>query len=140
MSLRCVDASFVVAWLVPSQGSAAVEEAWHPYVTGQDDFIAPALLYPEVVSTMRRLAWRGILPEQGARRLVADFLALDIPIHTPPGLYQRAYELAARYSHSKVYDMCYLALSEQFSCDLLTLDKRMHAVAHWDFPRLRLVQ
>ena len=139
MPLRCVDASFVVAWLVPSQGSAAVDEAWLPYVQGRDDFIAPALLYPETVSTVRRLASRGLLPEQGARRLVTDFLALDIPTHTYPGLYQRAYELAARYGLSTVYDMCYLALAEQFSCDLLTLDKRLHAVAQWDFPRLRLV-
>lgn len=139
MPLRCVDASFVVAWLVPSQGSAAVEEAWLPYVRGQEDFIAPAMLYPEVVSTMRRLAWRGLLPEQAARRLVTDFLALDIPTHTPAGLYQRAYELAARYSRATVYDMCYLALAEQFSCDLLTLDKRLHGVAQWDFPLVRLV-
>lgn len=140
MSLRCVDASFVVAWLVPSQGSAAVEEAWLPFVQGRDDFIAPALLYPETVSTIRRLARHGMLPEQAARRLVADFLALDIPTHTPPGLYQRAYELAARYNRATVYDMCYLALAEQFSCDLLTLDKRLQRVAQWDFPRVTLVQ
>ena len=139
MPLRCVDASFVVAWLVPSQGSTAVEEAWLPYVKGRDDFVAPALLYPETISTIRRLASRGLLPEQAARRLVTDFLALDIPTHTPAGLYRRAYELAARYSLSTVYDMCYLALAEEFSCDLLTLDARMHAVAQWDFPRLRLV-
>ena len=140
MPLRCVDASFVVAWLVPLEGSTAVEEAWLAYATGQDDFIAPALLYPETISAIRRLARRGLLPEQAARRLVTDFLALDIPTHTPSGLYQRAYELAARYSLSTVYDMCYLALAEQFSCDLLTLDTRMHTAAQWDFPRLRLVQ
>ena len=140
MPLRCVDASFVVAWLVPSEGSTAVEEAWLAYATGQDDFIAPALLYPETISAIRRLARRGLLPEQAARRLVTDFLALDIPTHTPSGLYQRAYELAARYSLSTVYDMCYLALAEQLSCDLLTLDARMHTAAQWDFPRLRLVR
>ena len=140
MSLRCVDASFVVAWLVPSQGSTAVDEAWLPYVAGQDDFIAPPILYPETISSIRRLASRGLLPEQGARRLVTDFLALDIRTHTPPGLYQRAYELSARYGLSTVYDMCYLALAEQFSCDLLTLDKRLHRVAQWDFPRVTLVQ
>ena len=140
MPLRCVDASFVVAWLVPAQGSAAVEEAWLPYAQGRDDFIAPALFYPETVSTIRRLARHGALPEQSARRLVSDFLALDIPTHTPPGLYQRAYELAARYNRANVYDMCYLALSERFSCDLLTLDKHLYNVARWDFPNVKLVQ
>ena len=80
------------------------------------------------------------LPEQSARRLVNDFLALDIPTHTPPGLYQRAYELAARYNRANVYDMCYLALSERFSCDLLTLDKHLYNVARWDFPNVKLVQ
>ena len=139
MSLRCVDASFVVAWLVPSQGSAAVEEAWLPFVQGHDDFIAPPLLYDETISTIRRLAWRGLLPEQGARRLVTDFLSLDIPTLTPPGLYQRSYELAARYNRKTAYDTCYLALAEHLSCDFLTLDKRLHGVAQWDFPRVRLV-
>ena len=139
MALRCVDASFVVSWLVPSQRSTAVEGVWVGYARGEDDFIGPPLLYPETLSAVRRLASRGLLEQDEAQGLVFDFLSLDIPTPRPVGMYQRAYELAARYGRSTVYDTCYLALAELFSCELLTLDQRLYHAVSRDFPSVILV-
>ena len=139
MPLRCVDASLVVAWLVPSQRSASVAQAWVAYARGEDEFVGPPFLHAETVSAIRRLAFRDLLIGDEAQGLVMDFLALDIPTHRPVGLYQRAYELAARYRRSTVYDTSYLALAELLSCDLLTLDQRLYNVAVGDFPWIRLV-
>ena len=140
MSLRCVDASTVVAWLVPSQRSAGVETAWLAYVQGEDEFIAPPLLPAETLSAIRRLASRGMLSHEEATGLVTDFLSLSIPMPAPAGLYQRAYALATRYHRSTVYDTCYLALAELLSCELLTLDQRLYNAVREDFPAVRLVE
>ena len=61
MPLRCVDASFVVAWLVPSQGSKVVQDAWFPYAAGLDEFIAPPFLYAETITAIRRLASENVI-------------------------------------------------------------------------------
>ena len=139
MAVRCVDASFVVAFLVPSQGSDEVLAAWSAYAQTKDEFIAPSFLNAETVSAIRRLASRGLLSDNEGRAIVADFLALDIPTPSPPGLYLHAYELATRYGHSKVYDTCYLALADLLSCELLTLDERLYNSVAGDFPLVRLV-
>lgn len=140
MALRCVDASIVVAWLVPSQRSVPVEEAWLAYAQGEDDFVAPPMLPVETISAIRRLTFRGILSQEEATGLVTDFLALAIPTPAPAGLYQRAYALAIKYHCSTVYDSCYLALAEFLSCELLTLDQRLYNAIKEDFSAVRLVE
>ena len=140
MALLCVDASIVVSWLVPSQHSLAVDNLWLRYVQWEDEFVAPPLLYPETISAIRRLANRGLLAPGEAQDLVDDFLSLEIPTPQPAGMYARAYGLASRYRRSTVYDMCYLALADLLSCDLLTLDGPLYNVATADFPGLRLVE
>ena len=139
MPLRCIDASLVVAWLVPSQRSALVADAWLAYSRGEDEFVGPPLLYVETVSVIRRLAFRGILSEEEATGLVMEFLDLNISTPTPPGLYLRSYELATRYGQPKVYDACYLALAELLTCNLLTLDQRLYNAVAGDFPWVTLV-
>ena len=139
MPLRCVDASFVVAALVPGYGSGVVEEAWSDYVAGEDTFVAPPLLYPETISAVRRLAHRGLLTEGESSDIVEDFLALEIPTPQPRGLYRHAFSLAVRYRQPRVYDACYLALAEQLSCQLLTLDERLYNSVARDSRLIRLV-
>ena len=137
--MYCVDASLVVAWLVPSQRSAQVMQVWLVYARGEDEFVSPPSLYVETVSAIRRLAFRGLLSNEEAMGLLTEFLSFNIPTPTPPGLYQRAYELAARYGHSKAYDACYLALAELLSCQLLTLDQRLYNAVAGDLPWVNLV-
>ena len=140
MPLRCVDASLVVAWLVPSQRSASVEDVWLAYAHGADEFIGPPLLPSETLSAIRRLTTRGMLSQEESTGLATDFLSLSIPTPTPAGLYQRAYALATRYHQPTVYDTCYLALAELLSCELLTLDQRLYNTVKEDFAAVRLVE
>ncbi len=139
MSLRCVDASFVVAWLVPDQRSTSVMERWSAYAEGKDEFVAPPFMYVETISAIRSLTSRGLLTPKEGLGLVEDFLALNIATSTPPGLYRYAYDLAVRYGHSKAYDACYLALADLLSCQLLTLDERLYNAVSRDFPLTTLV-
>ena len=139
MALRCVDASFVIAWLVPGRQSSAVAEEWEAYAEGRDEFVAPPFLYAETISVIRRLAHRELLTVPEAAGLVADFLALEIPTPLPRGLYNQAFDLATRYRQPKAYDACYLAMAYLLSCDLLTLDARLFNGVAGDFPGITLV-
>lgn len=138
MALRCVDASVVVAWLVPSYRSESVIDLWLAYSQGDDQFVGPPHLHTEIVSAIRRLAFRGLLSEEEAVDSIDDLVRLGLATHTPPGLYRRAYELAARYQHSKAYDACYLALADLLGCEFYTLDQRLHRAVAEDFPWVRL--
>ncbi len=140
MSLHCVDASVVVAWLVPSQRSAPVEDIWLGYTKGKEEFVAPPLLPAEALSAIRRLESRGLLSQEEATGLVEDFLSLPIFMPSPAGLYERAYDLAAQYRRSTVYDTCYLALAEMLGCELLTLDHGLYNAAKSDFATVKLVE
>ncbi len=140
MALVCVDASFVLAWLLPSEQNPAVSQRMLAYFRGDDEFIAPPLLMAEVVSTLRRWVHRGELTPLEGRSMVDAFLSLGIAIQDSPDLYLRAYDLATTYNQSRAYDACYLALAETLSCDLLTLDQRLYRAVAADFPRVRLVR
>ena len=139
MPLVCVDASVVVAWLLPDYRTPAVSRRMSAYLEGDDEFVAPHLLMAEVVSTLRRRVVQGFLtPDQG-RLLVGNFLRLGIALQSPPGLYARSYDLATTFNQPRAYDACYLALADLLSCELLTLDQRLYNAVASEFPRIRVV-
>lgn len=98
------------------------------------------MLHIETVSTIRRLAFRELLSHDEASQSVSAFLDIGVPTSTPPGLYSRAYDLAVRFKQSRIYDSCYLALSEMLDCELLTLDRRLYDAVSADLPWVRLIE
>ena len=138
MTRWCVDASFIIAWLIPSQRTAAVSQRMAEYLEGEDEFVAPPLLEAEVVSTLRHWAYQGRLTREEGREMVQDFLRLGIALEAPPGLPTRAYDLATALNLPRAYDACYLALVDLLSCDFLTLDERLYNTAAKEYPWIRL--
>ncbi|MBI4201719.1 MAG: type II toxin-antitoxin system VapC family toxin [Chloroflexi bacterium] len=129
----------MVACLVPGDQSYEMMRAWGAFESGEDHWVGPPLLYSETVSVIRRLAFQGLLTNSEAKGIVQDFVALDIPTPVPRGLYELAYDIAERYSVSRAYDACYVALAQIYTCELLTMDKRLHKLAHRDYPLVRLM-
>jgi len=134
-----VDASLIVAWLIPEQRSPSVADAWELYARGQDQFVGPPTLYAEAISVIRRFAFRNLLTQGEATAMVTDFISYGISVQNPPELYSRAYQLAGRYNQPTVYDTCYLALAQLLSCEFITLDRRLYNAVRKDFPRIRLI-
>jgi len=135
----CVDASFMVALLVPESFSQNALALWEEWVLGDVEILAPALLRYEVISALYRKGLRGLVTWEDSQAAQAQFLALDIEFQDPPALPIRAVELARFYQRPNTYDAFYLALVEYLDCFLWTADERLYNAVHASFGYIRWV-
>jgi len=134
----CVDASLVLAWLLPEELSGAAFSLKERWDEEDAELIAPSLVKMEVPSGLRQAVYRGrIALDEGDEALKA-FQEMDIRICEPEGLLGRAWELGKAVNAPRLYDIFYLALAEMEGCELWTADRRLvnlagprSAVARW---------
>ena len=110
-----VDASTVVELLLER-----IPVQWQSVFDG--DVAAPDLVFPEVVSTLRRMLHQGMLSAASASVLLDALLDAPIEIVSSRELIQRAFDFNNRVS---VYDGCCVALAESLDATLLTADRRL---------------
>jgi predicted nucleic acid-binding protein len=84
--------------------------------------VAPHLIDVEVVSGLRRLNARRVLPERRARTAIDDFQNLGIRRFPATALLERVWQLRLTLSP---YDAAYVALAESFGLPLVTTDMRL---------------
>lgn len=135
----CVDASFMVALLVPESFSRTALVRWEEWVLGDVGIIAPALLRYEVISALYRKALRGLITWEDSQAAQAHFLALDIEFQDPQVLPVRVAELARFFQRPNTYDAFYLALAEHVDCLLWTADERLYNSVQKNFSNIRWV-
>ncbi len=132
-----VDASVAIKWLVREEHSdkaLGILRAWHD---GEVTPAAPHLLPFEVANALHRKALRGQLSVGDAARMMSQLLGSRLQLHQTAELHARALELARELQQGAVYDAHYLALAEEFDCQLWTADQRFHRAAegggnvHW---------
>ena len=123
----CLDASVVVDWVLP-QGLQG-ERPLDGLLTQADETLAPALLYAESTSTIRRLVYlRALTDEQGTGSINRIWSLPVTPVHSEE-LYLGALRLADRLGHGKAYDTQYIAVAESAGATLITADRGMHTNA-----------
>ena len=124
-----VDASVAVKWLVREEHTdkaLSILSAWH------DEEVTPAapyLLPFEVANALHRRVFRGQLTVGDASRMILQLLSSRLELHQTAGLHARALELASELQQGAVYDAHYLALAEEFGCELWTADQKFHRAA-----------
>lgn len=124
--MRCViDASVAVAWLLPSQGSQAIRRFWREAIAGDWELLVPSIFYLETASTIRLQVAQHKISKADGDGMFEDLIALPVVERSPRGLLQRAWMLAKRYGHGRIYDAQYLALAEMQRCELWTKDDRL---------------
>ena len=132
-----VDASVAVKWLVREEHTdkaLGILRTWH------DEEVTPAapyLLPFEVANALHRKVCRGELSLGDTARMIPRLLGSQLELHQTAELHVRALELASGLQQGAVYDVHYLALAEEFGCELWTADQRFHLAAegvgdvHW---------
>lgn len=83
---------------------------------------APHVVDVEVLSAIRRLASRNVIPGEDGQRAVRAFANLRIRRFPVTGLLDRLWDLRAALSP---YDAAYVALAEALDLRLLTTDTRL---------------
>lgn len=111
-----VDATYAVRECAAGAGFARL---------GDDDLVAPPLMWSETRSVLREAMWRGEASRDSAERA---FLRLDqapVRMRNPRRLGTAAWRLADELGWAKTYDAEYLALAELLGCRVVTVDSRL---------------
>jgi len=113
-----VDSSVIVAALI----STSDEGAWSERVIEDASLFAPELLRVEVTNIIRRLERAKEISGQDANAAYADFMELDLVLHSFEPLSDRIWELRHNVTS---YDAWYVAVAESLGLPLATLDSRL---------------
>jgi predicted nucleic acid-binding protein len=89
------------------------------------ELLAPPLIRSEVLSALRALDWRRSVSAELVNRALARIPAMPIAHDVGPDHVARTWSVAARLGWAKTYDAEYVALAEQLSVPLLSLDLRL---------------
>jgi predicted nucleic acid-binding protein len=118
-----VDASVLTAVLV----DADTPETGHALRVLHNDphWVVPEHAMIETISAIRGLALGGAIPRADVPGIVQELLALTLDVWPTAPLAGRVIELMDKVT---AYDAAYLALAEELSTTLVTLDRRLGAV------------
>lgn len=94
-----------------------------------DELVAPALLWSEVASAVRRGVSTGRVSADLGRSTLERVLTAGIRRRAGDELYRRAVEVATRVGWSKSYDAEYVALAQIERARLVTFDGRVRVRA-----------
>jgi len=125
----CVDASAVLAWLLPYERSAHVHRSWLQLLASDEQLLAPPLLLAECTAVIREASFDRVLTSAQAARAVASLVEFPVTLVMNRSLYTRALDLAARFQLRRAYDTQYLAAAEIEKSGLLTVDRALYQQA-----------
>lgn len=117
-----LDASFVLAYLLPDENSEPVKDLFNQYVSGQIQFFASQILPLEVLNGLKSALKSKRINLTQAQILIQDYTKLNIRILTIDLL--KTLEIA-REKDLSVYDASYLYLAKETHSPLLTLDEKL---------------
>ena len=123
-----VDASALVELLLQRERAPAVLQA-----VGDTQMVAPDVINPEVLWTLRRRERYGNLRADRASQAVEDLL--DAPLRRVPTLplLPTVWKLRANVT---AYEACYVALARELGCALVTGDLRLSRAPGLGVPLL----
>jgi predicted nucleic acid-binding protein len=122
----CVDASLIVALLLPEKYTEAVTSLWRKWIDRDHHITAPTLLGYEVTNAIYRKVFQGKINADEGQTALQHFLDLDIELVDNPVLHLKAIELATQFNRPNTYDAHYLALADHLTCSLWTADERLY--------------
>jgi predicted nucleic acid-binding protein len=113
-----IDASALVELLLQTPAGRGIAR-----VAAGAQLVAPDIVNPEVLQSLRGLERAGKCSSERAARAVARLAHSPIARVPTTGLIGEAWSLRSNLS---AYDACYVALARTLDCPLLTTDGRLH--------------
>lgn len=120
-----VDASFLLAHLIPDEKREDVEEIFDKYVEGEIVFVSSPLLEFEVTNAIWMARKRKRIESLLAKKLVKLFKEYDIEIVQAD--LKKTINISIKHNLT-VYDAGYVVVSRTLGCELLTLDKKLSKI------------
>lgn len=115
-----VDASFVLAFLLPDERSPQIQSYFDKFKDGQINFLSTRLLFFEVLNGLTSALKSKRVNKQYCLERLGELLDYGIKINKID--FQEAFLLAQKYDLA-FYDASYLSLPQAEKLPLLTLDK-----------------
>ncbi len=124
IKIYTIDASFMLAFLLPDEQSEQVKVIFDQYLQGRVNFIAPLILPFEVTNSLKNAIPKRIA-QRNAIIIIKDFLKLRIELIETD--LEKVFDLSLTNGLS-VYDASYLYLAQNNNVPLLTLDKKLKSL------------
>lgn len=139
VSVTVVDTSFLCHALLPSQLTPAALKELTRLSASEDDLQAPALVFSEFPSVLRKLENKGQLAKQDAERLFDIFRRLKLTaVNSSDRLLQRSWSLARELGQSDTFDSMGYAVAEAAKAPFLLSDKKFkNAAANRKLPNVQ---
>ena len=92
---------------------------------GDDELVAPPLMWSEARSALHELTWRREIDHDDAEATRMRLEASPVSVRFPRRLGDEAWAVAEELGWAKTYDAEYVALARLLGCRLVTLDARL---------------
>lgn len=120
----CVDASLVLKWLLPEEGSREALQLLERWRRQEEVIVAPSLLDYEVGSVLRQKVIRKqVLPED-LFPVLNFYKESGLFLYHLTDLVDQAVAAAASLDEPTIYDVAYLLTAKQQKADYVTADLR----------------
>jgi predicted nucleic acid-binding protein len=118
----CIDASFMLAFLLPDEQQSGATEIFEEYALHKNELITTSLLKYEVCNALQTAVRQKRLTRKIAEKLLTAFSELEIPEQdiSPADLFECAMEYKLT-----CYDASYFILSKKTNAQLLSLDNQL---------------
>jgi len=123
----CLDTSVLIQYLVPEEFQPQAEALVLEAVEAAVRLVAPAFVWAEIGSVLRKKIRIGLLSTEEALGCFDDFCQLPIDYIDTAQIRARAWEIAEQYQMPTLYDAAFLACAESAGadCQFWTADKTL---------------